>query len=224
MKSLNIKSNNGNYEIITSEINTKEIGYIIINSGDNFTVLEAIDLMKKYNPKKIYITYNCNIENDYPYSFSVYEYEYKYILTKSYKDIKLVLVDLNNRNELLDMINSNTSDILSRYTLDNYDIMDMVHNKNTYYFIYKKEYIGCASINGDLIDYFIIKKQFRNQGLGIMCLSKLLYKLNKDTKVLLSSDNKEGISFFEKNAFIKTKIVNDWYEVLDEKKDNKRRI
>lgn len=224
MKSLNIKSNNGNYEIITSEINTKEIGYIIINSGDNFTVLEAIDLMKKYNPKKIYITYNCNIENDYPYSFSVYEYEYKYILTKSYKDIKLVLVDLNNRNELLDMINSNTSDILSRYTLDNYDIMDMVHNKNTYYFIYKKEYIGCASINGDLIDYFIIKKQFRNQGLGSMCLSKLLYKLNKDTKVLLSSDNKQGISFFEKNAFIKTKIVNDWYEVLDEKKDNKRRI
>lgn len=224
MKSLNIKSNNGNYEIITSEINTKEIGYIIINSGDNFTVLEAIDLMKKYNPKKIYITYNCNIENDYPYSFSVYEYEYKYILTKSYKDIKLVLVDLNNRNELLDMINSNTRDILSTYTLDNYDIMDMVHNKNTYYFIYKKEYIGCASINGDLIDYFIIKKQFRNQGLGSMCLSKLLYKLNKDTKVLLSSDNKEGISFFEKNAFIKTKIVNDWYEVLDEKKDNKRRI
>ncbi len=224
MKSLNIKSNNGNYEIVTSEINTKEIGYIIINSGDNFTVLEAIDLMKKYNPKKIYITYNCNIENDYPYSFSVYEYEYKYILTKSYKDIKLVLVDLNNRNELLDMINSNTRDILSTYTLDNYDIMDMVHNKNTYYFIYKKEYIGCASINGDLIDYFIIKKQFRNQGLGSMCLSKLLYKLNKDTKVLLSSDNKEGISFFEKNAFIKTKIVNDWYEVLDEKKDNKRRI
>ncbi|MGM9972286.1 MAG: GNAT family N-acetyltransferase [Anaeroplasmataceae bacterium] len=213
MDVLDIKGDLGDYEIILREINISGIGYIIIKSGNNDTVKEAVELMKKYNPKKIYITYRCDIKNDYKYAYSFYEYVYKYVLAKSYKEIKLIPVELSNREYLKDIINDGMKNIGGAKTLDNYDILEYVNKRNAYYFLYKKEYIGAAIINDNYIDSFVIKKKYRHLGLGSMCLSKVLYKIGKDTYLICASDNDIANSFYIKNGFIKNKVFSDWYEV-----------
>lgn len=213
MDVLDIKSDTGNYEIVIGEIKVSNKAYIIIKNGNNDTVLEAIDLIKKYNPKEIYITYRCDIVNKFDFAYSIYEYVYNYELTKSYKEIKIIPVELSNRAELKDIINTAMKNVSGAKTLNNNDILDYVNKKNAYYFLYKKEYIGAAIYNDNFIDTFVIKPIYQNKGLGSMCLSKLLYKIGTTTTLLCASDNLKAIKFYEKNGFIKTKVYSNWYKV-----------
>lgn len=209
MNSLTINSDKGVYEIVIGEIEIKGIGYIIIKEGNDDTVLEAIELIKKYNPKKIYINYKYN----YSLAYEMYEYLYNYNLTKAYKEIKLIPLELTNRDKLLNIINNGMKNVTGAKTLSNHDIIELVSKKNTYYFLYKKEYIGACIIEGDYIDTFVIDSKYQHQGLGSMCMSKLLYKCNKDMKVICASDNHKAIAFYEKIGFKFNKVFSSWYEV-----------
>lgn len=212
MNNLNLTTDMGKYEIVLRDLDN---GNILVNIIERFkigVIEEALDLARKYNPKHLYLIT--------PYEVSEYKehsnnllYHFDYELTKSYKEIKMNLVEASNRGDLLSLINKNLSIDYLNAPIDNFDIMDFIKKKNAYYFTYKHNNVGCIITDGDMINYLILDKSIRNSDVELWCISKALYFYAKSFDIIVNSKNIHLIELL-KNIGFKFQNVKDFaYEV-----------
>lgn len=65
------------------------------------------------------------------------------------------------------------------------------------------------------INYFIVRKSFRNNGLGSVLLNNLITNLpNNNFELLVRKDNQKAISFYEKNKFVKHDYNETKYKMI----------
>lgn len=118
-------------------------------------------------------------------------------LCKSYKEVKLIKLELSNREDFLNLYNS------SYYLkLDNVDMLDYIKEGNTYYINYKHQNIGLIIYEENYIKKIIIDKLYIKKGIGKMALSKLLYKINDDSFVYINSKNVGALALFNSLGFV----------------------
>ena len=209
MNDLSIASEKGKYDIILRDI---ERGYVIIEIKSSFSyslVDEATEIAKKYNPKKIYISAKEN--TGLKLNSSVFSYSINYELTKAFKDVKLVAVELSNRLDLINKINNNIDYFYK--SIDNYDVMEFIKNKSAYYFTYKKEMCGCIIVENDEIKYLTFDEDMRYSEVPSMCLSKALYHFSKNLTINVNSKDEYLRSLVEEYGFENKGIVTNYYEV-----------
>lgn len=209
MTDLTLTSENGKYELVLRDIDR---GYAIIDIKSEFSyplVEEATALLKKYNPKKIYVSTSAN--TGLRLHSSLFLYEYKNTLTKSYKDIKLNPVELSNREALVGEINKNIS--YFQKSIDNIDMMSYIKNKSAFYFTYKKEMCGVIIVENNEIEYLVFDEDMRYSEVPSMCLSKALYQFGTDLKIQIDTRDEFLRSLVEEYGFENKGITRNYYEV-----------
>lgn len=209
MNDLSLISENGKYDVVLRDI---ERGYVMIELKSPFSyalVDEAVEIAKKYNPKKIYIS--AEESTGLQLNSSLFKYIFKYKLTKSYKDIKMVPVELSNRTMLINEINKNISYFYK--SIDNFDVMNFIKNKSAYYFMYKKEMCGCIVVENDEILYMTFDEDMRYSEVPTMCLSKAMYFFSRDLTININSKDEYLRSVVEEIGFEQVGIKTNYYEV-----------
>lgn len=188
MKRINISINSGSALISYDEV--KAIIYI-----KNYSDGLIDEALKIVNVASKYIISESKLDA-YSYICSIGLYKRDNELSKSYKEIKLIKLELSNRDDFLKIYN--TSYYLS---LDNIDMLDYIKEGNTYYINYKHQNIGLVIYESNYIKKIIVNKSYQKKGLGRMALSKLLYKINDDTYTYINQTNSRAISLFESLGF-----------------------
>ena len=130
--------------------------------------------------------------------------------------IKIEKMNLNHLNELQEILISDFDDFWSFSTLK-----EEVENENSSYIIGKinNEIIGFAGLkkNFDQADIMniVIKKTYRNQGIGTLLLENLILlakDLNISTLFLeVNEQNKPAIHLYEKLGFEKLGVRKKYY-------------
>ncbi len=205
MTDISLKSEYGKYDIILRNL---EYGVIIIDikeEYDNGVYLEAIDIAKKYNSKKIYIKTENTLDNYKEYRCD-YELKNQYMLTKSYKEIKLQEVGISDRDNFISLFN--TSD-LSIPKIDQIDALNMIKNMKCYFFSYKDKKIGTIIYDEKSIIYFSCNNMLAYD----MCISKALYKIGKSVEIVISSLEQTKLNKFKNFGFEIIKTKYHYYEV-----------
>lgn len=209
MNDLSLTSDKGKYDIILRDI---EKGYALIELKSSFAydlVDEAVEIAKKYNPKKIYVAAKEN--TGLKLHSSEFLYTVNYELTKSYKDIKMVQVELSNRMDLANEINKNISGFAR--SVDNFDVMSFIKNKSAFYFTYKKEMCGVIVVENDEIKYLVFDEDMRYSEVPSMCLSKALYYFSKNLSIKINNHDEYLRSLVEEFGFENKGITINYYEV-----------
>ena len=130
--------------------------------------------------------------------------------------IKIEKMNLNHLNELQEILISDFDDFWSFSTLK-----EEVENENSSYIIGKinNEIIGFAGLKkifdqADIMN-IVIKKTYRNQGIGTLLLENLIF-LAKDLNILnlfleVNEQNKPAIHLYEKLGFKKLGVRKKYY-------------
>ena len=133
-----------------------------------------------------------------------------------YMAIKIEKMNLNHLNELQEILISDFDDFWSFSTLK-----EEVENENSSYIIGKinNEIIGFAGLKkifdqADIMN-IVIKKTYRNQGIGTLLLENLIL-LAKDLNIFtlfleVNEQNKPAIHLYEKLGFEKLGVRKKYY-------------
>lgn len=205
MTDISVKSEMGKYDIILRNLD-KNVVIIDVKEEYNQSLYdEALILAKKYNPKKIYIKTKKELDK-----YNLYKKDFllknKYDLTKSFKEIKLQEVLVSDRDLFLSLLK--TTD-LSSPLLDQIDALNLIKNKKCYFFSYKDKKIGVIVYDEEEIIYFTCNNMLAYD----MCISKALYKIGEDTKIVISSLENSKINKFKNFAFEIESTKYNYYEV-----------
>lgn len=220
MDILDVNSEFGKYQIILKEISFNQKGYIIFLECYNLNNLleESLDILKKNGCKEIYLCSKCSLDLSMfclAYQMNLYHLPMNHF--KSEKDIKLRPLELANRSQYKEILNSSLKNIDGSYFLDNLDVMKLLREKcNGGLFEYKKENVGAFLFKDSYLKLFCIDEKYRNVGLGERCLKKLVTRINQDLYAIIPSTNLYAISLFEKIGFQYKGVEENWYVVDNE--------
>lgn len=209
MNDLNLKTEMGKYEIILRDVPN----YVIINVIERYKiglVEEAIDYALKYNAKNTYLSLPFEISEYKEYS-KVLRYDLEHYISKSYKEIKMNQIELSNRDMVSKILNSRDKSFLYK-SVDNFDVMDIVREKGSYYFSYKHNIIGLISFDGNIIKNLAFLPGIENEIMH-MALSKAIYFAGKDLTIYLSSLDNKMIDLVRMLGFRLKEVERTIYEV-----------
>jgi len=206
MNDISLKSDKGKYEIVLRSLDKGVVIINILERNHIGLVEEAIDIAKKYNPKKIYLSSPFELPDFKEYRKDLL-YKLEYTLTKSYKEIKMHEAMITDREDLISLINYKM-DIASK-PIDQADALDLIKGYKCYFFSYKDKRVGCVVFDNNDIKYFTCNNIFAYD----MCLSKALYKNGCNTSILISSLENTKINKFRDMGFVLDGVYKNYYEV-----------
>ncbi len=206
MNDLSLKSDKAKYDIILHNL---EKGVVIIDILEKYKdgfIEEAVGIAKKYNPKKIFISSPFKLDGLKEYRKDLI-FSNQYTLTKAYKEIKLEEVLITSREDFINLVNYHKD--LSEKEIDVIDALNIIKNNKCYFIMYKDKRIGIFVSNDCEILYFTCTNILAYD----MCLSKVLYKIGHNTKIVISSLENTKINKFKSFGFELMGTKKIYYEV-----------
>lgn len=213
MDFMNIDGQYGHFTLNLKEIQIKGIAYIVLNNySDLDKVLnEAKAILLNYSPKIIYfMTKN---KTAYPVFCTKDVYYLPYTRFKANKDLKFKPLDLENRYQFSKMATVNMFPIDLSESYSDGDIFRLYKNKeySLGYIQFRKQFIGVYIIKGKKIELFCIDQPYLHQGLGRLCLEKLINRIDSDVYIDVVSSNKKAINLLLELGFNFTMREEIWY-------------
>ncbi len=187
MDYLTIDSTYGHYSVTLSEIITKGIGYIEIDSFSDLDkcINEAITLIKRYKPKEIIIGLNEQYNLEYEVLYTIDKYKLLHKRYKINKDYKLIPLTKENRYEYTKIANSMVGDHVKTYS--DGEIFRLMNSYKMGYIRFSKKHIGIYMIDNNEIVLFYVLPEYNKQ----FPLERVINTIDDDIFMKVVSTNLE---------------------------------
>lgn len=197
--------------LILEEIPYKRSAYIRIQSAGNPEQLlkDAVDLCCAAGASTVYATGSEQLM-EYPLHTEIWE------MTCHRSDLaagsgKLISVNADNIDDWVQQYNCYMADIPNAATMTSTNAKKLLETQDAYFVHCEDVCIGCGKAKDDKIDVVISLVS----GKGSEVLLTLCSALQCDLiKVEVASSNKKAVRLYEKNGFVKSGIISQWYKVV----------